>query len=134
MKIALVKSDSLGDWYTIEKAEHENRHWMASVDIGGYPCMSLMYSGRISDACVEGTAAEMLAIAEAIERREEESFKRCAVDARTDRVEFWSPRNSQRHGIVSREAADELAAQIRRELGSVQSAGAGQSEGSGESK
>lgn len=117
MKLALVKSEDMSDWYTIEKAEHDGRTWMEPVKIGDFECMSFQMSARISDACVEGTAQEMREIGFAIEQRAEESFKRCAVDATTDQVKFWSPRNSMRPGIVSRADADDLAEQIRRELG-----------------
>lgn len=110
-KLTLVKSD-LDDWFTIERAQHANVHELRPTKYGA----ALFYSGRISDACVEGTADEMRGIAAAIERRSTESHKRCAVNASTDRVELWSPRNSQEHGIVSLADADELAAQIRREL------------------
>ena len=114
MKLTCVKSENIGDWYTIEKAEHEHRTWLEPM---GHNAMALRCSSRISDADVEGTREEMLGIADAIEKRElSESGYRCAVDARTERVQFWSPRNSVRPGVVSLEEADELAAQIRRDL------------------
>ena len=81
MKIVLKKSGALDDWYTIERAHHENRQWLEPT---GPNSMRLMYSGRISDACVEGTAAEMLEIAKAIKARGSASFKRCAVPSRSD--------------------------------------------------
>lgn len=106
-------SEGLTGWYTIVKVEHEGISELRPTSYGA----ALYLSERISDACVEGSREEMLTLAEAIEKREYESHKRCAVDARTDRVELWSPRNSQRPGIVSRAEADALAAQIRRDLG-----------------
>ncbi len=54
----------------------------------------------------------MLTIAEAIERREAVQFKRCAVDATTEPVWFWSPRNSRKPGATSFAEADALAKQI----------------------
>ncbi len=110
MKLVLKHCNWMGDWYTIEKAEHEGIEELRST---GPNSMSLYSSARVSDACVEGTAAEMLDIATAIERREQESYKRCAVDARTNRVGLWSPHNSLHSGIVSRQDADDLAASIR---------------------
>lgn len=113
MKLALRKSD-IEDWYTIELAEHENRMWLEQTAPG---CMSLRYSGRISDADVEGTAEEMKAIAEAIEQRSYAEFRRCAVKVHEyDRVEFWSPRNSQKSGVVSMAVANDLARLIRERL------------------
>lgn len=59
----------------------------------------------------------MLAIAAAIEASESVSFGRCAVDARGNRVEFYSPRNSRERGCVSRADALALAQEIRSQLG-----------------
>ena len=115
-RLVIVKCECLDDWYTIELAEHDGREWLEST---GRNSMVLRYSGRISDACVEGTSTEMLAIADAIERRASVSFKRCEVRISGDRAFFRSPRNSQRDGVTSLECADELATQIRRELGTV---------------
>ena len=110
MKIKLVKSENMDDWYTIERAEHDGRVWLEKVSEGA---SRLMDSARISDACVKGSAAEMQAIARAIRKREGVSFKRCAVDVlATGRVKFWSPRNSQEPGFTTLAEADELAAQI----------------------
>ena len=110
MKLTLQGSD---DWYTIEQAAHSGAVGMAATSYG----FALTYAGRISDADVEGSAEEMLSIADAIERRANISHKRCAVSVDGDRVSFRSPRNSQRDGIVSLAEADELAAEIRAKLG-----------------
>ena len=109
MELTIRKSEGMDDWYVIERAEHDGRIWIAD---GALQCAS-----RFSDADVEGTAAEMLAIADGIERRTETSFKRCAVSFQTDGVHFDSPRNSQRDGVCSLEEADALAAKIRTALG-----------------
>lgn len=82
-----------GDWFAIQ------RGW---ADING--------------ASIEGTAADMLALADAIESRGFVSCGRCAVDARGEPghpVEFWSPRNSITHTFVAREEAEALAKRIR---------------------
>ena len=113
MKIVLVKDDPESDWYTIEKAVHEHRQWFEQT---GKNSFSFMDTARISNACVEGTAEEMIAIAVAIKERTDESFKRCAVLFASDGVHFWSPRNSTVDGLVSLEEADELANQILTEL------------------
>lgn len=120
-KLKLVKSD-LDDWYTIERAHHDNRHWMEPLY--GYDGRqighSFQHSGRISDACVEGTLEEMKEIAQAIFEGTRASFKRCAVKYMEDgRVAFWSPRNSQRDGIVTDEEATELAREIMEEANAV---------------
>lgn len=109
MKITLQKSDWLEDWYTIERAEHENRQWLAPLGENG---SQLMHSGRISDACVEGSAEEMRAIAEAIKARGSASFKRCAVHVMGGVAYFCSPRNSTRDAEIPLADADEFADQV----------------------
>lgn len=113
MKLTLTKSDFLDDWYLIERAEHDGRSWLEPI---GPNATALRCSSRFSDADVEGTGAEMLAIADAIERRDRVSFKRCAVNARADPVTFCSPRNSRTDGECSLAEADELVALIRASL------------------
>lgn len=112
MKLTLKKSENIDDWYTIELAEHDNKYWEEPTKHG----FRLMYSGRISDACVEGPASEMLAIAEAIETNNSISFKRCAVYMTASSAKFESPRNSKQPGIVSHMEAQELASEIRLKL------------------
>lgn len=107
-KVVLVKSEVMSDWWCIERAEHDGREWLEEAD--GYS--TFMRSARISDADVEGTAEEMVEIARAIRQRGSYSAKRCAVDARGERVLFWSPRNSRVTASISREAAEDLATQI----------------------
>lgn len=111
-KLTLTKSDSLDDWYLIERAEHDGRVWLEQhEDYSAFQCGS-----RISDADVEGYGDEMLAIALAIRQRGRVSFKRCAVRVDGERVFFRSPRNSQREGETSLEEADALAELIERTL------------------
>lgn len=112
MRLVCRKSDALDDWYVIEREEApgEARAWLEPIGGGG---MAFMVSARISDADIEGYADEMLAIAEAIEKRGAARFKRCAVNAETEPVHFWSPRNSTRDGEVSLAVADALAKEIR---------------------
>jgi hypothetical protein len=107
--VIVVKSEHMEDWYTIERAVHDNVRWEKRVKYG----TSLMYSGRISDACVEGTAYEMTEIAAAIENGESVSFRRCAARFTKDGYMFSSPRNSQRPGFVSHAFAKKLAKDIR---------------------
>lgn len=113
MKIKLVKSDDLSDWYTVERAEHEGRQWLERT---GPNCMQWMDSGRISDACVEGTADEMRELAKAIKARGSASFKRCAVSVEDEQAHFCSPRNSTRDGVVPLADADAFANQVLAEL------------------
>lgn len=115
MKCTLVQSEATVDWYTIERVEHDGRKWLESTGPGS---MALRYSGRISDADVEGTAEEMLAIAVAIEQHENVSFKRCAIGWASDgTAELMSPRNSMRPARITADDAKHLAAEIRRVLG-----------------
>lgn len=110
--VKMVKNEDMGDWFSIEKAEHAHVDQLINVgpNSGFY-----WHSGRISDADVEGSATEMLGLAEAIEKRSEVRYKRCAVDATREEVLFWSPRNSRMRGAVDIEDAIELAKQIRRD-------------------
>ena len=111
--LTLVKSDSLDNWYTIEWAEHDNREWLEPTEYG----FRFMMSARPSDACIEGTAEEMLAIASAIELREQCVFRRCAVYPNgMGRVALDSPRNSSYPAVVSLAVADALVAAIRATL------------------
>ncbi len=118
--VTLAKSDGLSDWYAIEWAEHPNKHWMERASSDFWPeaiYHHLCYSGRIGDCCIEGTAAEMLAIAEAIERGKDASFKRCAVWPVPGGFSLCSPRNSQQDAQITDAQAKHLAAEIRRVVG-----------------
>lgn len=112
--LTIRKSEAIDDWYVIERKVHDGRVW-TEYDRNGDG--TLMVSARFSDADVEGTSAEMLAIAEAIFASEATAFRRCAVDARTPQVKFYSPRNSQRPGVVSDTDALALAREIQLLLG-----------------
>lgn len=118
MKLTIRKPFKDIGLYTIERAEHENKFWFDIVkEESGFTYHRAMHSGRFSDyADVEGSAEEMLAIAEAIEKRTSVAFKRCAVYVLGEEVAFKSPRNSTRPGKCSLAEADELAAEIREKL------------------
>ena len=117
MKLTIRKSRAFTDWYLIERAEHDGRTWYEDrVTEYGMAYTAFMSSARISDADVEGTADEMLAIADAIVRRDEVWFTRCAVNAGEEPVRFCSPRNSSRDGECSLAEADELTVMIREML------------------
>lgn len=123
MRLAIRKSEGMDDWYVIERAEHDGRSWMEPIP--GIPnAMALHLSSRFSDADVEGTADEMLGIAEGIETRDGAGYKRCAVRIDGDRAFFQSPRNSQREGECSLAEADALAKEIRATLSVVDTTGA----------
>lgn len=110
MKLLLVKSDGMTDWYTIKREEAPEAHREGLVPVEGG--MAWFDSARISDACVEGPLDEMKSLAAAIRRRGHARFKRCSVFVNGDVVEFSSPRNSQTPGVATLEEADDLAAQI----------------------
>lgn len=104
------------DWWTIERVEHDGREWMAPIP-GSLGSMQFMRSARPSDSCIEGYAAEMIAIADAIQKGESASFKRCAAELVGDHYELYSPRNTQGdHAILTMEEAHELALDIRTKL------------------
>lgn len=111
-KLAVRRSDALEDWWVIERAEHDGRAW---EEVHG--CVHYMhYSSDINSASVEGTADEMLAIADAIERHDDYETKRCACHWSEDGVDLWSPHNSHIATLVTHARALELAAEIRREV------------------
>jgi len=113
MKLTIRKCDGFGDWYVIERAEHDGREWLAPTGYGS----RFMRSARISDADVEGTGCEMHAIAGAIEARGSFHARRCAVWLEEGGFRFESPRNSSEPGgLVTMEHADELARLIRAEV------------------
>jgi len=109
IELACVKSVAIGNWYTIERAHHEGRTGIRRTSYG----MVVWCSARISDACVEGPAHEMLAIADGIDAGCDVEFRRCSVTFVADGVLFESPRNSQRPARVSMASAKALAARIR---------------------
>lgn len=113
MRLTVRKSDRLDDWWVIERAEHDGRKWMERTEYG----MALRCSSRFSDADVEGTAAEMLAIADAIKSRGGAAFGRCSVEVDGDVARFNSPRNSMEDGECTLAEADELAAEILAKCG-----------------
>jgi hypothetical protein len=114
MKLTVRKCANMDDWWVIELEDHEGRHWLEPMQGGA----RLRWSGRFSDADVEGTGEEMLEIAKAIKARGVVRFRRCAVNVRAeqDRVEFYSSRNSQEDGVCTLAEADELADLILAEV------------------
>lgn len=109
--LAVVEDDG---WWCIERAHHDGRRWMEKLEEHVF---ALRSSARVSDADVEGTAEEMIGIAQAIRDRGTYGAKRCAVDATGPRVLLWSPRNSIAAGSVTLEAADDLATKIESKTG-----------------
>lgn len=109
VSVPLTCRDTGGDWYVIERRDHDGKTWLEPMPYGA----AFRTSARFSDADVEGNADHMLGIAAAIERREGFDAKRCAVAFDGDRVFFWSPRNSTTRGEVTLADADALATEIR---------------------
>jgi hypothetical protein len=107
--IACVKSESLDDWWLIERAQHDGAMWLEPCRGGA----SLMTSARITNADIEGTSDEMLAIAHAIEQGESISFRRCAAVRVGLGYALSSPRNSMYAAIVPLLSAQALARDIR---------------------
>lgn len=113
-QLTLIQSDSGIDWYTIEWAQHEHKHWAEPLSNNAF---ALCWSGRPSDADIEGTAAEMAAIADALRDKRSVGFYRCAATHLVGgRFALFSPRNSKKEAIISAEQAEHLAAEIRRVL------------------
>lgn len=119
VELTLRRSTSSDDWWCIERKDHDGRtwieeHWVNGIGRIGY-CMT---SARLGDhrADIEGTGAQMMEIADAIERRSEADFKRVAVQWAEDGVLLWSPRNSETAAVVPHARATALATVIRREV------------------
>ncbi len=118
MKCCLVKCDGLGtdDWYFIERLVHDGKEWLEKRQY----CSAYMKSSRLGEGennyDIEGTSAEMLAIAGAIEQNSSIEFRRCAVEFSEFGFGFESPRNSVEPVYLSVEEAQELAADIRAKL------------------
>jgi hypothetical protein len=107
--LALVKCDGFGDWYLIERAEHDGREWLEKAEHGH----RFMRSARISDADVEGTREEMIKLGEAIRSKSSYRAKRCAVSVVAEESAWlWSPRNSQVIAVVPLVVAETLAVEL----------------------
>lgn len=114
MKIKLEKSDWMDDWYTIVRAEHDGRDWMEQL---GPNSARYMCSERLSpEACIEGTADEMLAIAVAIKCRGSVRFKRCSVRVEGNVAYFCSPKNSEHDAAIPLAEAHQFSEQVFKEL------------------
>jgi hypothetical protein len=103
------------EWYTIVRAEHDGREWW--VEVGPNTYAFRMSAWLSPEACIEGTADEMRALAAAIDCYSGVMFKRCAVQHTTAGVFFWSPRNSHRKTLVPFHDALDFAAQVFQQLG-----------------
>lgn len=106
--ITLKSNEDIGDWYTIEKAEHGGGMDLRAGPHGLY----LWAESRICDADIEGPLSHMVEIAAAIRDGVVSESKRCAVAPHEYGFVFWSPRNSEVVAWVSREHAEALAAEI----------------------
>jgi len=114
MRIKLETSEWIDDWYLIVRAEHDGRFWWEET---GPNSERLMSSERLSpEACIEGTANEMLSIADAIKSRGSAIFKRCAVRVKDDIAYFCSPKNSEHDSAIPLVEADAFAEQVFKEL------------------
>lgn len=109
IKLTIRNFSSDSDWWSIERADHNNETWWEPDKYGRH----MMKSCRIVfDVDVEGTSLELCGIAKAIKDRDAYYSRRCAVEIKDDIVYLWSPRNSTNKGMVSLDAADVLADEI----------------------
>ena len=112
MKIVL--KDAGHGWFTVVRAEHDGREWFEQT---GPNSARFMCSERLSpEACVEGSADEMLAIAHAIKDYRAVKFDRCAVHVDGGFAYFHSPRNSKHATGVPIRDALEFADQVIRKF------------------
>ena len=112
VKLTVRESDG-GNWWVVERAEHDGRIWFEG---SGPNTLALITSARINSADVEGTAAEMLALSDAIERHDDYVARRCACHWSDEGVDLWSPRNSYIATLVRHDRAAGLVETIRREV------------------
>lgn len=106
LDVALTVQGEGGDWYVIERAEHDGRVWLEPI---GPNASALMCSSRIGNADIEGTYAEMVEIARAIKSGGCASFKRCRAETTPEGVLLCSPRNSLKATLVALPRALALA-------------------------
>lgn len=102
-------SNTLPNWWIIERRHHDGREWMEETEWGG----AWMKSARLADADIEGVSKEMLAIAAAIEGGTSVEFRRCEARWAPEGYLLSSPRNSSEQTLVTHQNAKELAALIR---------------------
>lgn len=109
-----IRRSEASDWYVIERLVHDGHVWIEWSNNGRSG--SVRASSRIGNADIEGTAAEMRAIAVAVRDRADVSFRRCAAKTVNDGVLLWSPRNSDSPTLVAYPVALELAKLILAEV------------------
>jgi len=108
---------SIGEWYNIIRAVHENVECDVETDDGfSHEC-----SSGISNAGVEGTKGHMIQLARAILAGKHFEERRCAVSQPKKfkgetTVTLWSPRNSNWRAKVPLSRAITLAKQILEDL------------------
>lgn len=108
LTVVTGEGEVMVDWWVLEKVGVERRSWLERTEYGAALCIST----RLGNADVEGTSAEMLALAAAIRSGGMASFTRCAVKTTPDGVEVHSPRNSLDEPLVTKRAAETLASAI----------------------
>jgi hypothetical protein len=108
IRCTIMPGLSLDDWWVLEKERDKNV----------YDLLTRGWSGRITNADIEGTSEEWKAIAEGIEQKSARiSFKRVAMHTNDDdTIAIWSPRNSTYHAELTADAAAHLAREIRKKL------------------
>lgn len=113
IRMVIVKSDWMEDWWVLEREEHDGREWFERV---GPNASALRMSSRIGNADIEGTTREWKGIAAAIRARGSDHNKRCAVSCEPEGVYLSSPRNSIEPTLVDYVSADLLADRIEESL------------------
>lgn len=125
IRMLIVKSDWMEDWWILEREEHDGREWFERV---GPNATALCMSSRIGNADVEGSAREWKEIAAAIRARGGTSSKRCAAWCKPEGVYLSSPRNSIEPTLVDYASADLLAERIEQALSPAPDPQAGKGE------
>lgn len=103
------RSEFVQDWYVVVRTHHDGKTWLEPAVHEGVPYLSLKTSERLSDADIEGTREEMIALMTAILDGKEASFKRCGAEPVDDGWLLGSPRNSTEWAFVSTENARKAA-------------------------
>lgn len=115
-ELVAVSSSITGDWYQIQRKEHEGFFFFVALDDSSGFYVSSARLDPLAD--IEGTKEEIVAFANAIVNHTEYRAKRIKVWYSNPYKCFMmmSPRNSGRAVLVSEQAALMLALQIIAEI------------------
>lgn len=108
-----IRPSSIGDWWVLERFEHENKGWYENIPFGAQYC----HSRRLEKTTdIEGTASNWRDIFIGIRDKDFSYSDRCAVKCFSYGIELRSPRNSPHPTLISWESANFLMKEIEKKL------------------